>query len=84
MDDTTKYYWPISIVLAAALIAVALWQLSERNRFTITTGFSEANIPYLCDSKTGRVWRYFRNYDEGKKEFTLEGFTLLFDPENEK
>ena len=80
MDKTAKYLWPVSTVIAATLIAGGLWELSERNRFTITTGFQDANIPYLCDSKTGKIWRYYRQYDKEKKEYTSEGFALLFDP----
>jgi hypothetical protein len=72
--------WPLCVVISAALIALSIWQISEKNRFTITAGFSESNIPYLCDTKTGKVWRYYRNYDSDKKKYTSEGFMILHNP----
>jgi hypothetical protein len=57
--NTPKLSLPASIVIAALMIATAMWQMSEKNRYAISSvalGGSLGSFPYLCDSKTGKVW----------------------------
>ena len=61
------------------LFAVSIWtytelQKSDNGRFRIEQGMG--NIPYLIDSRTGEVWRYYRNTDSSGKP-TDEGFMRI-------
>ena len=59
MDGPKRsYFLSICILVAVALLSVALWQQSEMERYQITTGFQEMHLPFRCDTKTAKVWRY--------------------------
>jgi len=52
-------------------------------RFQMFNGpIGEGGLPltYLYDSKTGRVWRYFRTWSDDHKAIAAEGFDLMVAP----
>jgi hypothetical protein len=60
MDQSHKQspLWPISFVVSAAMIAFALYQVSERHRFTFVMPREEGTFPIVCDTRTGEYWVY--------------------------
>lgn len=60
------------------MIAYSIFLLSETNRYFITSSISvskDITVPFLVDTKTGKVWRY--NIPEFQDS---EKFSLLFEP----
>ncbi|MGD1031400.1 MAG: hypothetical protein ABSA05_09685, partial [Opitutaceae bacterium] len=54
---------------------------SDVDRYRMFNGnVGSGDLAFLYDSKTGRVWRYFRNWSEDHKTATDEGFEKLIDP----
>ena len=62
-------------------VAAALPQVDRFKMFNGTVG--SGDLAFLYDTQTGRVWRYYRNWSEDKKDITAEGFSVLFDPAHE-
>jgi hypothetical protein len=63
----------------SAIITVSIWSYTSRlnlktPQFSIET--SLGGLPFLIESRSGTVWRYYRNTD-AQQNITSEGFTLV-------
>lgn len=76
----------VAVKVGAALILLTIGVFAgvalERTRPKPEIGryafgsFGEPYVPFVLDTKTGQIWRYYRNTDSNGKP-TKEGFTLL-------
>ncbi|MFC1767974.1 hypothetical protein ACFLZ2_05495 [Candidatus Margulisiibacteriota bacterium] len=70
-----KYILLVILSLVFLFSIGALFQSS--GRYQISGNLSGSNIPFILDTKTGRVWKWFADFDKKDKDSPEMGFSPM-------
>jgi hypothetical protein len=69
MNATPNLSWKVVVLIVAAMAAFVFWGYSQNGRYVATA--ATWSVMFLTDTRTGEMWRYYRNDDN------TEGLTKL-------